>query len=109
MFDVLNDDFLAKGLFERDAAHDERARNPILLFESLHNKERSFTVRTFGIALRKLVTPFDYLSCEQIGESHALLKDLYSDKMVGLRVIEESNNLVLTGPRGAARQPSFGA
>ncbi len=107
MFDVLNDDFLAKGLFEQDAAHDERARNPILLFESLQNKERSFTVHTFGIARRKLVTPFDYLSCEQIGESHALLKDLYSDKMVGLRVIEESNNLVLTGPRGCGKTTVF--
>ena len=82
-------------------------RNPILLFESLQNKERSFTVHTFGIARRKLVTPFDYLSCEQIGESHALLKDLYSDKMVGLRVIEESNNLVLTGPRGCGKTTVF--
>ena len=107
MFDVLNDDFLAKGLFERDAAHDERARNPILLFESLHNEERSFTVHTFGSARRKLVTPFDYLSCEQIGESHALLKELYSDKMVGLRAIEERNNLVLTGPRGCGKTTVF--
>ena len=106
MFDVLNDDFLAKGLFERDAAHDERARNPILLFESLHNEERSFTVHTFGSA-RRLVTPFDYLSCEQIGESHALLKELYSDKMVGLRAIEERNNLVLTGPRGCGKTTVF--
>ena len=107
MFDVLNDDFLAKGLFERDAAHDERARNPLLLFESLRNAERSFAVHTVGIARRTLVTPFDYLSCEQIGEAHALLKELYSDKMVGLRVIEETNNLVLTGPRGCGKTTVF--
>ena len=107
MFDVLNDDFLAKGLFERDSAHDERARNPLLLFESLGNAERTFAVHTSGIARRTLVTPFDYLSCEQIGESHGLLKELYSDKMVGLRVIEETNNLVLTGPRGCGKTTVF--
>ena len=105
MFDVLNDDFLAKRLFERDTAHDERARNPLLLFESLREAERSFAVHTIG--RRTLVTPFDYLSCEQIGESHVLLKELYSDKMVGLRVIEETNNLVLTGPRGCGKTTVF--
>ena len=107
MFDVLNDDFLAKGLFERDAAHDEKARNPLLLFESLENAKRSFAVHNLNLARRTLVTPFDYLSCEQIGESHALLKELYSDKMVGLRVIEETNNLVLTGPRGCGKTTVF--
>ncbi|WP_437945285.1 hypothetical protein WME98_30625 [Sorangium sp. So ce296] len=107
MFDILNDDFLAKGLFERDAAHDERARNPRLLFESLRAAQRTFAVRTAGVARRALSTPFDYLSCEQIGESHALLKELYSDKMLGLRAIEDTNNLVLTGPRGCGKTTVF--
>ncbi|MDB4928237.1 MAG: hypothetical protein JWM10_721 [Myxococcaceae bacterium] len=107
MFDVLNDDFLAKGLLERDPAHDERARNPRLLFESLREAQRAFAVRTAGVARRTLSTPFDYLSCEQIGESHALLKELYSDKMLGLRAIEETNNLVLTGPRGCGKTTVF--
>ena len=107
MYDVLNDDFLAKGLFERDTGHDERARNPVLLFESLRNAQRKFTVDTAGVARRTLSTPFDYLSCEQIGESHGLLKELYSDKMLGLRVIEETNNLVLTGPRGCGKTTVF--
>ena len=45
MYRVLNDDFLAKGLLERDVAHDERARNPALLFESLRNAELDLSVK----------------------------------------------------------------
>lgn len=107
MYDVLNNDFLAKGLLEQDATLDERARNPRLLFESLHLAQKAFAARTAGIARRTLSTPFDYLSCEQIGESHALLKELYSDKMLGLRAIEDTNNLVLTGPRGCGKTTVF--
>ena len=107
MYDVINNDFLAKGLFERDSAFDERARDPALLFESLRKAEQSFAVQSAGVARRTLTTPFDYLSCEQIGESHALLKELYSDKMLGLQVIEDTNNLVLTGPRGCGKTTVF--
>ena len=107
MHGVLNDDFLAKRLFERDVTHDERARNPALLFESLRNAERRLLIQHEGVERRTLVTPFDYLSCEQIGESHALLRELYSDKMLGLPVIEDTNNLVLTGPRGCGKTTVF--
>ena len=107
MYSVLNDDFLAKKLLERDVAHDERARNPVLLFESLRDAELRLSVQRAGVAQRTLVTPFDYLSCEQIGESHTLLRELYSDKMLGVPVIENTNNLVLTGPRGCGKTTVF--
>lgn len=103
MFDAINDDLLAKGLGERDSAHDSRARNPSALFMSLEEVRKNYLRDTAGNARRTLLTPFDYLSCEQIGESHALLKELYSNKMLGLPAIEGINNLVLTGPRGCGK------
>lgn len=103
MFDAINDDLLAKGLVERDTAHDPRARNPAALFASLREIPKNYLRETAGTARRTLITPFDYLSCEQIGESHGLLKELYSNKMLGLVAIEGINNLVLTGPRGCGK------
>jgi hypothetical protein len=103
MFDAINDDLLAKALGERDSAHDPRARNPAALFASLQAVSENYLRETAGKARRTLLTPFDYLSCEQIGESHGLLKELYSNKMLGLPAIEGINNLVLTGPRGCGK------
>ena len=54
-----------------------------------------------------LTTPFDYLSCEHFGESHTLLKALYSGRFLGLAAIERRNNLVLTGPRGCGKSTVF--
>jgi energy-coupling factor transporter ATP-binding protein EcfA2 len=54
-----------------------------------------------------MVSPFDYLSCEQIGESHDLLKALYSELFIGLKNIESRHNLVLTGPRGCGKSTVF--
>jgi len=106
-FDTLNNDLLAKGLIEHDAGFDPRARNPTALFRSLREIPKSFRAMTAGKARRTLITPFDFLSCEQIGESHVLLKELYSDKMLGLPDIEAVNNLVLTGPRGCGKTTVF--
>ncbi|MBU8900952.1 hypothetical protein KRR26_35685 [Corallococcus sp. M34] len=106
-FDTLNNDLLAKGLVEHDAGFDPRARNPVALFRSLREIPKSFRAMIAGKARRTLITPFDFLSCEQIGESHVLLKELYSDKMLGLPAIEAVNNLVLTGPRGCGKTTVF--
>jgi serine/threonine protein kinase len=103
VFDALNGDLLAKGLSEHDSAHDARARNPAALFASLQEVRKNYLLETAGKSRRTLITPFDYLSCEQIGESHGLLKELYSNKMLGLPAIEGINNLVLTGPRGCGK------
>jgi len=42
-----------------------------------------------------------------IGDSHSLLKALYSDRFLGLSGIETRNNLVLTGPRGCGKSTVF--
>jgi energy-coupling factor transporter ATP-binding protein EcfA2 len=106
VFEFLRDDLLGKRLMEHDVSFDPSARDPRALFVAL-SEARKRSTRTAGSARKTLTTPFDYLSCEQIGEAHALLKELYSDKMLGLQEIEELNNLVLTGPRGCGKTTVF--
>ena len=103
VYDVLRNDFLSKRLVEKDKAFDVRARDPRALAESLRNARKTALAQVVATTTRKMTSPFDYLSCEQLGEYHALLKDLYSDKMLGLEAIEDVNNLVLTGPRGCGK------
>jgi serine/threonine protein kinase len=102
LFEFLRHDLLAKKLPEQDRSFDPGARNPQALFSALAEARR-VSVQTATSTRRRLNTPFDYLSCEQIGEAHVLLKELYSDKMLGLPAVEDFNNLVLTGPRGCGK------
>ena len=106
LFEFIRDDMLSKKLLEHDVSFDSCARDPRALFSAL-SEARKRSTRAAGSARKTLTTPFDYLSCEQIGEAHALLKELYSDKMLGLQEIEDLNNLVLTGPRGCGKTTVF--
>lgn len=105
-FNILNDHFLARHLVEKDTTLDPLARQPAKLLDRLRGIDSEFEiVQTAGPT--QLVTPFDYLSCEQIGESHSILRTLYSDLFLGLSNIESRNNLVLTGPRGCGKSTVF--
>jgi serine/threonine protein kinase len=106
VFEFLRDDLLGKKFLEHDPSFDSGARDPRALFSALLEARKSST-RAAISTRRFLATPFDYLSCEQIGEAHVLLKELYSDKMLGLPEIEDRNNLVLTGPRGCGKTTVF--
>ena len=106
LFDFFRNDLVGKQLTERDKSFNPSARNPRGLFEAIEAAQ-SAAVQRSGSMQRELQTPFDYLSCEQLGEAHVLLKDLYSDKMLGLAAIEDVNNLVLTGPRGCGKTTVF--
>jgi len=105
-FNILNDHFLAKHLVEKDTTLDPLARQPRRLFERLKEIDAEFDSAQAGGAAQ-LLTPFDYPSCEQIGEAHSILKALYSDLFLGLRDIESRDNLVLTGPRGCGKSTVF--
>ena len=104
-FDVLNDHFLARHLTELDSTVDGIARRPRELFSRLNEIDEDFG-RLHNPPIT-LTTPFDYLSCEHFGESHTLLKALYSGRFLGLAAIERRNNLVLTGPRGCGKSTVF--
>jgi energy-coupling factor transporter ATP-binding protein EcfA2 len=105
-FNILNDHFLARHLVEKDTTHDALARQPEKLLNRLRGIDSEFEKAQTGDNTQ-LVTPFDYLSCEQIGESHSILRTLYSDLFLGLSDIESRNNLVLTGPRGCGKSTVF--
>jgi len=106
VFNVLNNYFLARHLVERDTTLDPLARQPEKLLNRLRGIDSEFEKAQTG-GTTQLVTPFDYLSCEQIGESHTILRALYSDLFLGLSDIESRNNLVLTGPRGCGKSTVF--
>lgn len=55
----------------------------------------------------KLSDPFEYLSCEQIGDSFALLTQLYSRNFLGRNDLLERNNTIFTGPRGCGKTTVF--
>ena len=107
VYNVLNDHFLSRHLVERDPTRDQYARNPEALYRRLQTIDQEFN-RQQGEATRpEMLTPFDFLSCEQIGDAHLLLKTLYSDKFLGIADVEARTNLVLTGPRGCGKSTVF--
>lgn len=106
LFNALNNQFLARHLVEHNPTLDPLARNPRRLFERLQELNSEFE-RSAGGAIPQLVTPFDFLSCEQIGDEPSLLKALYSELFLGLREIESRNNVVVTGPRGCGKSTVF--
>jgi len=105
-FNVLNDHFL-RHLTEQDLTRDPYARRPKNLFDKLNDITKTFSEAQAASESITLTTPFDYLSCEQIGSAHSLLQTLYSNLFLGLDIIESPNNLVLTGPRGCGKSTVF--
>jgi serine/threonine protein kinase len=107
VYNFLKDQFLVRYLCEKDRTREPHARDTHALYEMLRGIDNEYQVRLENEAQSRLLTPFDYSSCEQIGESHSLLKALYSDCFLGLEIIRSRNNLVLTGPRGCGKTTVF--
>ena len=103
--DILRHHFLERHLVERDVTRDPLARQPRELIQRLQQIDREFEDNT--TQQESLVTPFDFLSCEQIGQASGLLQALYSDRFLGLSEIEGRNNVVVTGPRGCGKTTVF--
>ncbi len=107
IYNTLNNDYVARHLVERDSNRDCMARNPELLYKELERIDDDSRLNGISNKSIKMISPFDYPSLEQFGDSYALLKELYSELFLGLTQIEEKNNLVLTGPRGCGKSTSF--
>ncbi len=106
LFNALNHQFLARHLTEQDPTRDPLTRNPRGLFVRLRELNAEIDHEGDNDTAR-LQTPFDFLSCEQIGDAPFLLRALYSDRFLGLREMESRNNLVVTGPRGCGKSTVF--
>jgi energy-coupling factor transporter ATP-binding protein EcfA2 len=105
-FNFLRHNFVERHLVETDLTLDPLARRPRALLSRLQELDSEFE-RTATQQTAQLVTPFDFQSCEQIGEAPALLRALYSNQFLGLAEIESQNNLVVTGPRGCGKTTVF--
>ncbi len=108
IYNILKNDFLGRHLFETDTSADPLACNPWGLNNKLEKLDAEWRDQKQPDQ-DKLETPFDYPNCEQIGNSHLLLKSLYSDRLLGLSEIQEKANLMLTGPRGCGKTTVFRA
>lgn len=105
---VLCHEFLQRHLIEIDTTVDPLACNPLGLSEKLRSLEEQYRTKN-ETTVARLTTPFDYPNCEQIGNSHLLLQNLYSDRLLGLSEIQAHSNLMLTGPRGCGKTTVFRA
>lgn len=106
-FNIINDHFVKKHFIEKDTTLDPLARNPDALLSRLEQIGTDYRNAAANTERNTLITPFDYLSCEQLGQQHSLLHALYSDKFLGIAEIEAANNLVVTGPRGCGKSTVF--
>lgn len=107
VYNILKQDFLSRHLIETDPSADPLACNPQELMAKLDSLDDQYAEKKSSISA--LLTPFDYPNCEQIGNSHLLLKNLYSDRLLGLSEIQARVNLMLTGPRGCGKTTVFRA
>lgn len=110
VYEVLRNEFLGRHLIETDPTADPVAGDPREMNSKLDRLERQYYDENDQHATpRSMLTPFDFPSCEQIGNSHLLLQSLYSDRLLGLREIQSRSNIVLTGPRGCGKTTVFKA
>lgn len=110
VYEVFRRDFLQKYLLETNPLAAPVYANTKHMLEMLREIDTDYAKQKRNeSSIRSLVTPFDFPSCEQMGNSHLLLKALYSDRFLGIRQIEAISNLVLTGPRGCGKTTVFRA
>ena len=107
VYEVLRQQFLERHLTETNVVEDEFALNPRRMVEKLDSLDERYREEVQRDREVKMVSPFDYPNCEQIGNHHLLLKALYSDRILGLREIGARSNVVLTGPRGCGKSTVF--
>ena len=99
-------EFIQKKLLEKNPTEGTFVQNPQKLLDILTqipNEYNSIAV----IKSNKLSHPFDYLRCEQIGNSFELLQLLYSQNFPGYDDLLRRNNTILTGPRGCGKTTIF--
>ena len=95
-----------KDLTEKDPTVDSYVLNPKQLRERLKSLLTNVDIASESRE-ESLSDPFEYLSCEQIGNSFKLLTQLYSSDFLGRNDLLERNNTIFTGPRGCGKTTVF--
>ena len=99
-------EFIQKRILEKNPTVGTFVQNPEELINIL--KQILDEYNTIDIEKpTKLTHPFDYLRCEQIGNSFELLQLLYSQNFPGYDDLLRRNNTILTGPRGCGKTTIF--
>jgi len=102
-YEFLRDDFVDKRVLETDPTQGEYVKNPEKLLEILQEGRQIAQERLENKRDDVLENPFDYLSCEQMGDSFDLIETLYSHNYPGYNQIRSRGNTILTGPRGCGK------
>lgn len=99
-------EFIRKKLLEKNPTEGTFVQNPQKLIDILTQIPNEYNAIAV-IKSNKLSHPFDYLRCEQIGNSFELLQLLYSQNFPGYDDLLRRNNTILTGPRGCGKPTIF--
>ncbi len=106
-FKYLVDDFIPRSLLEENRSASDSVREPVGLLASYEKAIAELDAADFYRGESQLQNPFDYLSCEQIGDSFELLQTLYSSRFPGYDDLLQPANTILTGPRGCGKSTVF--
>lgn len=102
-FDYLIEEFVRKYIVEEDPTKGDYVRSPRELQSLLRENKSRARERMGGEPSVELESPFDYLSCEQMGDSFKLIERLYSRDFPGYDQLHSRTNTILTGPRGCGK------
>lgn len=102
-YEYLVDEFVGKYIVEQDPTKGEYVRSPRELQKKLQNNKSKARERMGDGSGVELENPFEYLSCEQMGDSYKLIEQLYSRDFPGYGQLHSRTNTVLTGPRGCGK------
>lgn len=106
IYDTFIEDFLKKKVLETSPTEGTFVRNPRELLKIVDQIPEKYSA-TIPKRKEKLNNPFDYLRCEQMGNSFELLQLLYSKNFLGYLDLLGKNNTFLTGPRGCEKTTIF--
>ncbi len=107
LFDTITQEFLTKRILESNPVAGNYVKNPKELLRYLEVIKKHPQRPSESRPMTKLKHPFDYLSCENIGNDFVLLQRLYSENFPGYDELLLRNNTILTGPRGCGKTTIF--
>jgi serine/threonine protein kinase len=106
-YDHLVQEFLPKYILEKNPTIGTFVQNPRELLAILAELRNKAAQEAKSAPTRGLKNPFDYLSCEHMGNDFHLLHQLYSQNFPGYDELLLRSNTILTGPRGCGKTTIF--